>query len=184
LNNGNTVKEVLNEMEESVQESLKALQTDYVDIMLLHGMTQTMIINHEEIMSFFQGIKQRGLTRAVGFSTHSNMAEVILSNNNSGFYDTVMCAFNHKGAYIHSRNGRHHSWNQEALIRELQQAKANGIGIVAMKTTSAGPFQPDNQSEATYKDSLKWVLQHDFVSTTAVAIANFQQLDENVKAMQ
>jgi len=183
LTNRDTAKEVIKEMEDSVVESLKALQTDYVDIMLIHGMTDLNVMNHEVVLTFLQAIKDRGITRAIGFSSHANMAELIRSNNESKFYDTFMCAFNHKGAYVHSRNNRHHSWKQETLIRELHQAKANNIGCVAMKTTSGGPF-PSESENGTFKAALKWVIQHDFVSTVAVAIASFQQLDENVQAMK
>jgi aryl-alcohol dehydrogenase-like predicted oxidoreductase len=183
LNTPDTAEEVVLEMERSVEESLKALQTDYVDIMLLHGMTEVDVIRHEEVMSFLEGIKKRGLTRAVGFSTHSNMAELVRFNNDVGFYDTFMCAFNHKGSYTHSRNGRFSSWNQDELINELRIAQSNGIGIVAMKAASGGPCQPGDQEEATYKAALEWVIRHDFISTVAVAMNNFQELEEDVQAM-
>ncbi len=184
LNAPDTAADVVKEMEQSVVESLKALQMDYVDIMLLHGMTDVEVIRHEEVMSFLEGIKKRGLTRAVGFSTHSNMAELIRFNNDVQFYDTFMCAFNHKGAYTHSRNGRYSSWDQDELIDELRLVKSNNIGFVAMKTTSGGPYQPEGQEKATYKDALKWVIRHDFVDTIAVAMNSFQELEEDVKAMQ
>jgi len=50
------------------------------------------------------------------------MAALIRFNNDVQFYDTFMYAFNHKGAYTHSRNGRYSSWDQEELIDELRIA--------------------------------------------------------------
>jgi len=52
-----------------------------------------------------------------------------------------------------------------------------------MKTTSGGPYQAENQKIATYKDALKWVIRHDFADTIAVAMNNFQELEEDVLAM-
>jgi aryl-alcohol dehydrogenase-like predicted oxidoreductase len=184
LNRSNSIPEVIRQMEQSVTESLKALQTDYVDLMLLQDMTDVNVIKHESVMSFLEGIKKRGLTRAIGFSCHSNMAELVRYNNDIQFYDTFMCAFNHQGAYTQSENGRYYSWNQEELIDELRIAKSNRIGFVAMKTVSGGPYQPSGQEKATYQAALKWVIQYDFVSTMAVAINNFQELEEDIHAIK
>jgi predicted aldo/keto reductase-like oxidoreductase len=151
--------------------------------MLLHGMTEVSILGHESVTSFLEGLKIRGLTRAVGFSCHSNMAELVRYNNDIRFYDTFMCAFNHRGAYTHSRNGRYSSWDQDELIDELRIAKSNDLGFVAMKTTSGGPYQAPGRDQTSYQAALKWVVQHDFVSTAAVAMNNFQELEEDIQAM-
>ena len=38
---------------ESLEESLKALQTDYIDIMLFHGADDTSILFHEAVIRAF-----------------------------------------------------------------------------------------------------------------------------------
>jgi predicted aldo/keto reductase-like oxidoreductase len=55
-----------------------------------------------------------------------------------------------------------------------------GIGIVAMKTCSAGKYSPVPDTPPSFKEAVRWVLQHEFISSAAVAMASFEQLDEHV----
>ena len=80
-------------------------------------------------------------------------------------------------------SGYYSEWDQEAIEVELKKAHKNNIGIAAMKTTSGGPHSPDGKSAPTYKDALKWLLNHEYVHTTAVAMGNIDQIGENVQAM-
>ena len=177
------VNEMIKSMESSVHESLKALKTDYIDVMLLHGMSKPEITYHEEVMKFMEKIRKEGKVKAIGFSSHGNMAELIQKNNEILFYDVVMCPFNHKGSFIHSVSKIYREWDQPALMEQLIIAGNKKIGVVAMKTTSAGPFQPEGKETATYEDAVRWVLQHDFISSAAVGMANFEEIAENVRVL-
>jgi predicted aldo/keto reductase-like oxidoreductase len=170
-------------METSLTESLHALQTDYIDIMLLHGASTTEVINDDTVMKFFLEAKRKGKIRACGFSSHANQLEMVRDANRSEFYDVIMVPYNHKGSYIHSRAGYHSKWNQSALEDELKKAENNGIGIVAMKTCSGGPYSFDGVIKPTFKDALKWILSHSYISTMAVAMANIKEIKEDVQAM-
>ena len=170
-------------LDQSLEESLEALQTDYIDIMLLHGATEVEELEDDILMKFFEKSKKSGKIRACGFSTHRNMAELTEWNNASGFYDVIMGAFNHAGKFIHSRSHWSAEWDQDALIAQLEEAHNKGIGFVAMKSASGGPYSPDENTTASYTEALRWLLQHDYVHTIAVAMSNFSEVDENVKAM-
>ncbi|MGD9033087.1 MAG: aldo/keto reductase [Desulfobacteraceae bacterium] len=170
-------------METSLRESLHALQTDYIDIMLLHGASTTEVINDNTVMEFFLEAKRKGKIRACGFSSHANQLELVRDANRSKFYDVIMVPYNHKGAYRHSRAGYHSKWNQSALEEELKKAENNRIGIVAMKTCSGGPYSSDGVAKPTFKDALKWILSHSYISTMAVAMANIKEIKEDVQAM-
>jgi len=151
-------------METSLNKSLHALQTDYIDIMLLHGASTTEVINDDTVMEFFHEAKRKGKIRACGFSSHANQLEMVRDANRSKFYDVIM-------------------WNQSALEDELKKAENNGIGIVAMKTCSGGPYSSDGVIKPTFKDALKWILSHSYISTMAVAMANIKEIKEDVQAM-
>ena len=170
-------------MEQSLAESLKALQTDYIDVMLLHGVRSVDMIRHETIMTFFQEAKKKGQIRAHGFSSHTNQVEVMRAANQTQFYDVIMIPYNHKGSYIHSQSGRHSEWDQTSLEVEMKKALAHGTGIVAMKTCSAGPFAPNPESKPSYEEALRWVLDRDTVHTMAVAMGNLEEIEEDVRAM-
>ena len=170
-------------MEQSLSESLKALQTDYVDVMLLHGVRSVDMVRHETIITFFQEAKKKGQIRAHGFSSHTNQVEVMQAANQTKFYDVIMIPYNHKGSYIHSQSGRHSEWDQTSLEAEMKKALAHGKGIVAMKTCSAGPFAPNPESKPSYEGALRWVLGRDTVHTMAVAMGNLEEIEEDVRAM-
>jgi aryl-alcohol dehydrogenase-like predicted oxidoreductase len=170
-------------MEGSLNQSLKDLQTEYIDIMLLHGIKTLDIINHETVKEFLMEAKKSGKIRACGLSSHSNQVEVIRDANQNKFYDVIMVPYNHKGSYVHSRRGYYNEWDQAALEEEFKRAEKNGIGIVAMKTCSGGPFSLDGVSQPTFQNALKWVLSHSYIGTMAVAMGNFKQIKENIQVM-
>jgi predicted aldo/keto reductase-like oxidoreductase len=169
---------------ESLHESLNALGRDCIDVLLLHSVTDAQMIEHDGIQAFFTEAKREGKIRACGFSTHANQVELMKSANASGFFDVVMVTYNHNGSFVHSRSGHSRAWNQTELEAELREAEKTRIGIVAMKTCSAGPYTDVPGAEPTFKGALDWVLKHSYIATSAVAMANFQEIEENCRAME
>lgn len=177
------VKKALDGMTASMEASLKALGTDYIDIMLIHGADSVGAIHHEAVMGFFEKAKKQGKIRAHGFSVHSNQVELLRAANARKFYDVIMVPYNHKGSFIHMNSGRFSKWDQAALEIEMEKAKKRGAGMIAMKTCSAGPYAPADKSEPSFEHALRWILSQDKVHTLAVAMGNFEQIEENIKAM-
>jgi aryl-alcohol dehydrogenase-like predicted oxidoreductase len=62
-----TLKKII---ESSLEESLIALQTDFVDVFMLHQANET-ILNNEDIASVFLKLKEKGKIRAIGVSTYT-----------------------------------------------------------------------------------------------------------------
>jgi aryl-alcohol dehydrogenase-like predicted oxidoreductase len=178
-----TAQKIESAMQSSIEQSLKALKTDFIDIMLIHGASSVEQIENETVMSFFAKAKDSGLIKACGFSTHSNQVALLGAANKTGFYDVVMVTFNHKGSYVHSRSGRYSEWDQKALDIELRKAEENKMGIVAMKTCSAGPYAPDDESQPTFRAAIEWVLKKSFIQAAAVAMANRSEIEEDILAM-
>ena len=177
-----TERQIRQQMRSSMQASLKALKTDAIDIMLLHNQSEFGLIDNDTIINEFARAKEKGWIRFCGFSCHSNQDKMLRWVNENGFYDVVMVAYNHKGAYSHSRSDRSHSWNQEALEKELRIAHQKGIGVVAMKTASGGPLARGNK-EPSMAQALEWITEQPFVHTTATAMVNFTEIEENRKAL-
>jgi len=48
-----------------------------------------------------------------------------------------------------------------------------------MKTCSGGKYSPSADKEPDYPEAVKWVIQHQFVSSAAVAMANIEQINEH-----
>ncbi len=159
--------------------SLKALNTSYIDILLYHDAVDENLLFHPETMKFFTEMKSTGVIKSHGFSTHNDFMNLPERNNKELFYNVLMVPFNPKGSFVHSVSGRYSEWNQTKLITILTEAGNKGIGVIAMKTCSGGKHSLTPGSEPTYKDSVLWVLQNKFISSAAIAMANFEQVDEH-----
>ena len=177
------VKNTIKDMTASMEASLKALKTDYIDIMLIHGATDPKVIYHEDVLTFFLKAKESGKIRAYGFSSHTNQVELLRTANQKGFYEVIMVPYNHKGSYIHMNSGSYSEWDQPALEVEMSIAKKRGVGMLGMKTCSGGPYAPDEDTEASFEHALRWVLDQDKVHALAVAMGNFEQIEENRRVL-
>lgn len=170
-------------MTESLETSLRALRTDTIDIMLIHGAVSPALVHHESVKDFFMAAKKAGKIRAHGFSSHENQLALARAAVEENFFDVIMIPYNHKGSYIHSNSGRYSEWDQPALDIVLERAGTAGIGIVAMKTCSGGPFSPEKGGEPTFEHALRWILRGNRIDSLAVAMANFEQIEENLRAL-
>jgi predicted aldo/keto reductase-like oxidoreductase len=104
-------------------------------------------------------------------------------NNKENFYDIIMVPFNHKGSFVHSLTGRYSEWDQEKLINILEEAHSKDTGIIAMKTCSGGKYSPSQDVTPGFSESVKWVLQKEYISAAAVAMANFEEVDEHLSLL-
>jgi aryl-alcohol dehydrogenase-like predicted oxidoreductase len=172
-------EEIKNALSSKLEASLKALNTDYIDILLYHDALDENLLFHSETMKFFSDMKKSGVIKAQGFSTHNDYMNLPARNNSEAFYDVVMVPFNPKGSFVHSVNGRYSEWDQTKLISILTEAGNKGIGVIAMKTCSGGKYSPSPGIEPSFKESVLWVLQNKFISSAAIAMANFEQVDEH-----
>ena len=75
----------------SLEASLKALRTDYVDVLMLHRVDEAVIAN-DEVAAEFADLKREGLIRAAGASTYPGgmTGRVIASRR----WDVLQVAFN------------------------------------------------------------------------------------------
>jgi len=183
LDNKDVRDKIFTMLTTSLNDSLSALQTDYIDILLLHGIQSPDVLFNEAVLEFFRAVKESGKIRACGFSSHSNQISVVKAANENPFYDIIMVPYNHKGSFVHSISSWFSEWDQPTVEKELKKAADQNIGIIAMKTCSAGPYAIDPDTRPSYTDALKWVIEHSFVHSAAVAMANFQQIEEDVQAM-
>jgi predicted aldo/keto reductase-like oxidoreductase len=156
-----------------VETSLKALETDYVDVIQLHNLTgrEDRIFNLE-IREALVRLKEQGKVRFFGVTTHKNEAEVLhaLADDKDRFFDTALVKYNFKSD----------AQTKQAIARAAQ---AN-IGIIAMKTLAGGyatdalgPFSP-------YQAAIKWVLQDQHITATIPGMRDLAQLREDIAVMR
>jgi len=117
-----------------LEESLKRLHTDYVDLFFVHGIRG---IDEMEVSleSWAQAMKKAGKIRLFGFSTHSNMEECLEGAAKLSWIDGIMFTYNYR--LMH-----------ESRMKEAVEACYRaGIGLTAMKTQGGGPIKSDSESE-------------------------------------
>ncbi|MDP2981903.1 MAG: aldo/keto reductase [Candidatus Latescibacter sp.] len=171
-------------MVKSIDDSLKALRTDFIDIMLVRGATSEEFVNDTILMEVFSKAKKSGKIRFCGFSSHAGSADQILrAGVKTKFYDVAMIPYNHAGHFTHSIYGIYSEWNQEAKEKEIADAVAAGMGILVMKTCSGGPRKEEGEPKETYRSALKWILRNKNVSSVVAGMGNFREVTEDTSAM-
>lgn len=161
----------------SADESLQRLKTDRIDIYYVHNVSDGSYLYDPGICEAMQQLKSLGKVRYTGFSTHTRMKECIEDAIKHGFYDVVLTAFNYAMS------------DDSALIRTLEAAAKKGMGLIAMKTQCAQYWYREHvpdEKQHYYKGKilhtavLKWVLQHDFITTAIPGTITFEQMDEDL----
>ena len=183
---GNDVKvagEIRSVLHGKLEASLKALNTDYIDILLYHSASDEELLFHPEVMKFFDGMKRSGVIKAHGFSAHNDSMNLLERNNRDLFYDVLMVPFNHKGSLVHSITGEYSEWDHNKLISVLTEANKKGTGVIAMKTCSGDKYSPSADIEASYSEAVRWVISQPYISSAAVAMANFDQVNEHISML-
>lgn len=107
-------------IQNSLKESLRELQTDYVDVYMLHYGDQE-ILDNEVIAEVFQDLKNQGVIRATGVSTYlSSETETAIA---TGHWDVIQLPFN-------LMDQRHAACFDDAV--------ENGVGIVVRSVLMKG----------------------------------------------
>lgn len=111
-------------MTRSVEESLKRLKTDHVDILMCpHGASSFAETQIPEVHETFERLKEQGKVRALGVSAHNDPAGVLRGAVQSGVYSVAMVAFNVA--------------NRALVEPALAEAKEADFGVVGMKLAQA-----------------------------------------------
>lgn len=145
--------------------SLRRLQTDYVDVLMMHQPTVSEM-NDPGVMQAMSEAKKKGGARFIGVSTHAAQDDVLNDAARSGFYDVVLTSFN----FTHAGNA--------SILEAIRNAAAKGIGVIAMKTQASGRrFSGTGRINQTA--ALKWVLRHPEITTAIPGYTNFEHMKED-----
>lgn len=110
------------EIEKCLQLSLERMKTDYIDMYFgVHGMDNPRNLT-DELKTWAEGAKKRGIIRAFGFSTHSNTMACLEAAAKCGWIDGVMTSYNYRLMKTEK---------MQAAVEACHKAE---VGLVAMKT--------------------------------------------------
>jgi aryl-alcohol dehydrogenase-like predicted oxidoreductase len=170
-------EEIRDVLSTKLEESLKALNTDYIDVLLYHNALDEKLLFHSEVMKFFSEMKKSGVIKAHGYSAHNEYMSLHDRNNSEGIYDVIMIPFNHKGLFVKPEYTS--TWDRQKQISVLTEAWNKGRGVIAIKSCTGGPYSPSANMEPSFKEAVKWVVQQKYISSVALAMTNFEQVDEH-----
>ena len=159
------------EIVRDVEASLKALGTDYIDIIQLHNLTDKGRIFVSETREALAALKQQGKIRFCGITTHKNQPEVLnaLVDDKERFFDTALVAYNFK--------------SENEIGAAIERAAKAGIGVIAMKTQAGGYITEALGRISPHQSALKWVLQNPHIATTIPGMKDLSHLKENIAVM-
>ncbi len=164
----------------TAEQSLKRLRTDSIDILYSHSLNEKDWLAKPGILEALTTLKKQGKARAIGFSTHQNMTEMIETAVGGLPYEVILTTFNYSLA------------EEREFLAAADKAAAKGIGIIAMKTQCQQGWyreaieQADKSMYQRYYAGplmntalLKWALRQPVVSWAVPGYTNFQQIDED-----
>jgi uncharacterized protein len=154
-----------------VETSLKTLETDHIDVIQLHNLTDKDRIFIPDTREALLKLKEQGKVRFFGVTTHKNQPEVLnaLVDDKDRFFDTCLVAYNFE--------------SDKSIGESIQRAAQAGVGIIAMKT-QAGGYKTDTMgSISPHQAALKWVLQNQHITMSIPGMKDLSQLKENIAVM-
>ena len=180
------------EVRMAVEKSLKELQTDYLDAILIHGTPGIEQMTVEQAMKVhgeLVKLRDERIVRFIGFSAHSYFDKALALISSGGF-DQCMLSY----GYI----PRGHDQIFSARMVELRNAcvaKAHelGMGIVAMKVVGGGvlgawsgyvvPGFDKKRLEQLPAAAIRYVLQDKRIHLLTIGMRLKKEVDANIKTL-
>ena len=180
-----TIKDV----EKALAESLKRLNTDYVDLYHImdrvvgegyagHGLSDPSQLT-DELKEWVKSAKKRKLIRFFGFPTHQNIPECLAAAAKLDWIDVVMFIYNFR------------LMQDAKMTAAIDACHKAGIGLVAMKTQARRIISDEDKKLTDHfmqrgftegQAKIKVVLQDERFSVACVGMENVAVLTENVAA--
>ncbi|RYE08675.1 MAG: aldo/keto reductase [Sphingobacteriaceae bacterium] len=126
-------------IEASLEESLAALQTDYIDVFMLHQ-ADLELLENETIHLIFSDLKLSGKIRATGVSTYTNVQTAAAID--AGCWDVIQIPFN---------------LMDQRQVELFDKAQQNGVGLIVRSVLLKGLLSDKGQN---LHPALRKVEQH------------------------
>lgn len=166
--------------ESRLQESLKRLNTDYIDLYYgVHGLDNISQMT-DELVKWSESAKKRKLIKHFGFSTHKNMADNLIAASKMQGVDAILTTYNFRLT------------KDQKMQDAVQACDEAGIGITAMKTQGLNIESEEDKALAEYfltkgftegQAKIKLVLEDKRIASACVGRGNLSHLIQNIAAV-
>jgi predicted aldo/keto reductase-like oxidoreductase len=151
----------------SVHKALQELDREYIDIFCLHEQESNLTLKgHNDALEEFYKMKEEGLIRAIGMSTH--FIKGVKAAMDNPFIEVVQAIVNKDGVGIVDGS-------MDEMTFALKNLKSSDKGIYAMKVLGGGSL---------YKDvinSFKFIRNYQYIDSLALGIGDVSELQFAVK---
>lgn len=169
-----------------VEGSLSRLNTDYLDILILHALGENMPagnycngidchtnrLNDENMWEAIDRLKQQGKLRFFGVSAHGNNSfpKSLHDSIDTGKVDMMLVA------YYYGQGG--------VVEPVIEHCKEADVGFICMKTLRRGAVHPDYRTGNTPSQAkLRWALANPGVASVCKSIHSDQELEEYIQGV-
>lgn len=154
----------------SLDLALKEINTDYIDIFLLHEQESTYTVKgHYEAIEYFMKAKDQGKIRSFGISTH-RVSGVSAAKDYKDI-EIVHPIVNRDGIGIHDGNIDH-------MLREIKDIHSMDKGIYAMKPLGGGHLIKD------IEEAFRFVKGIPFIDSIAIGMQSKDEIDANIQLLE
>lgn len=180
------------EVRSSVENSMRKLQTDHLDVLLIHGtpgLEQMSVEQAMKIHAELADLRAEGITRFIGFSAHSYFDKA-LALIASGEFDLCMLSY---GYLPRGYNQVFSARMAELRNTCLAKAHEQGMGIVAMKVVGAGmlgafssmlvPGFDKERLQHLPAAAIAYVLQDERIHMLNIGMRLKQEIDANIRTI-
>ncbi len=168
-----------------LNEQLEKLETDCIDVYLLHGLNSERWekVSELQVEKFLDRIQEDGRVRYVGFSFHDEL----------GVFKNIVDSYDWDACLI-QLNFMDHDY--QAGVEGMRYAQDNDMAVAIMEPLRGGKLAenvPDDVMEVwqqadvdrTPADwALRWVCNHPEVSVVLSGMSNMQQMKENIETVK
>ena len=155
---------------EEVERFRKELNTDVLDICLIHCMTDAKWPSEfERIRDELSEMKQKGVVRAVGVSCHDVGALKTAASH--PWVDIFIARINNVGTEAEMDG------SPREVAPVLKQARANGKVVIGMKVFGAGKLVNPEQKDA----SLQFVFRNQLVDAVTIGMMRPREVDDTIR---
>lgn len=182
----------MDEVRKGMQEMLRLLQTEYIDVGMIHycdSMADWQEIREGGVLAYAQEMKRSGVIRHIGLSSHN--PEVALAAVRSGAIEVLMFSVNpcydlqpaseDVEELWAEKNYEQHLVNMDPQRKELyEECQRLGVGVTVMKAFGGGDLLDAKLSPAgkalTVNQCLHYALTRPAVATVLSGAHSAQQL--------
>ena len=159
----------------------KTFNTDYVDSLLIHCMTQDKWTDGwKRVMDGFNEAKEKKWIRAKGVSCHTLPA--LQDATKADWTEVHLVRINPQGNHM---DGLKAAWgdsepaNVSSVMDEIKQMHAKGRGVIGMKILGNGDFKNPEDREK----SIRYAMSCKEISAVVIGFTEPKQIDEAIERM-